>query len=81
MSSPKQADRLILCGFVLMFALIAVYGMRVNNSDITKFATSQFTLFAGALLILLNKELLGNGNGNGNSNGTSEVIDPPEKKD
>lgn len=80
MSNNKQFDRAVLCALVFLFAIIAVYGMRAGNGDITRFASAQFALFSGALLALMNKELL-SGNGNGNGNGTSQANHTEEKKE
>jgi len=61
-------DRWVLCLFVGGFAAIAVYGMRLGNAGIIAFGKDAFTLFSGALLLMLNRELLiGNGAGNGNA--------------
>lgn len=75
MNGSKNFDRWVLVGMVAIFALVTVGGMYVGNVQIAKFGESQFVLFSGALLILLNRELLGNGNG---KNGNGGAPDPTQ---
>jgi hypothetical protein len=76
--NARVVDRWILCAAMIIFAAVALYGMRIGNSDMARFGEHQFELFCGALLLLLNRELFGikNGIGNGNGDKKDEIPAP-----
>jgi hypothetical protein len=65
----KNFDRWVLVIATGFFAVVAVVGMWFHNADITTFGKEAFLSFSAALLVLLNRELITNGNGNKNGSG------------
>lgn len=69
MNGARNFDRWALCFTCLLLGAVTVYGMRIGNLVIAEFGKYNFGLAFGALMILMNRELIGASNGNGNSNG------------
>jgi len=81
MNSAQNFDRFVLLALVIVLLFVTVAGMYIHNGDITKFGESNFVLFCGALLALLNRELLSSANGkNGNGNGSGTPNPPNGEK-
>jgi hypothetical protein len=76
MTATKNFDRWVLVIAALLFAAICVFGMYTHNVEIEGFGKTFFAGAWSALMLLLNRELIGsNGNGNGKTENppTSEV--------
>jgi hypothetical protein len=57
MNDPRQTDKAICCGGVVLMAAIAVGGYWLGNRDIALFGVTGFTTFAGPLFMAMNREL------------------------
>lgn len=74
--NAKNFDRWVLVLTVFAFAGISVFGMSRGNAQIIDFGKYGFTGAWSALLILLNRELISNGNGSSKNGSGAENPTP-----